>query len=171
MIDFAQQEMLPRLALLPCGNVLDGADETYKATLRRGAVKISTTTTLHPTDLSVFPHDPVLVDIGLRIDGIERRLADRPKPFHVVRMHPLQELFDRHLIVGKIANFLSACIERVYAVDRIVLPPPELGRVESKLQTCLARVQVLLRLLARVEILDHSYIAQVSARRIADDVH
>jgi hypothetical protein len=56
-------------------------------------------------------------------------------------------------------------------VTRVVLPPPELGCVERKLQPIFARLQVLLRLLSRVEILDHSYVAQQPTRPVANDVH
>ena len=47
-------------------------------------------------------------------------------------MHPLQELFDRQLILDIIANLLSARIPQEYAADRIVLPPTELGGVERR---------------------------------------
>jgi hypothetical protein len=48
-------------------------------------------------------------------------------------MYPLQELFNRQLILGIIANFLSAPIPQEYPADRIVLPPSQLGSVEGKL--------------------------------------
>jgi len=99
MIDFAHEEVLFFLALLAFGNVLDGADEAHDLSLGPGALTIGKPATLHPTDLAVSPPEPVLIRVGLRIGGIERRLADRPKPFHVVRMHPLHELFDRRLVL------------------------------------------------------------------------
>src|SRR5215467_15862124 len=89
MIDFAQQEVLPLLALPSFGNVLHNANETHEPALKSIALKIGTPTALDPTHLSVPPQYPVLIRVGLRISGIERRPADRPKPFNVVRMHPL----------------------------------------------------------------------------------
>src|SRR6266446_837300 len=100
----------------------------------------------------------------------ERRLASRPKPFRAVRMHPLLDLLDRRLVRGNIENLLRARIPREHAVARIVLPPPELGCVHGKLQTRLARLQGLLRLLARVNIQDHGCVAQRPAGPVADDV-
>jgi hypothetical protein len=53
------------LALFALGNVLDGADETDEPALRPRAIKISAPTTLDPTDLSVSPHESVLIPVGL----------------------------------------------------------------------------------------------------------
>src|SRR5262249_8780722 len=93
-------------------------------------------------------------------------LAGNLKPFHVVRMHSSS----RHLVSGNIENFLRARIPQERAVVWIVVPPAELGRVEGKLQTRVARVQGLLRLLARVNILNHGYVAQRAAGPVANDV-
>src|SRR5215831_10822561 len=104
------------------------------------------------------------------IDRMERRLKVRLNHFHIVRMHQLHNLFDSRLIVGKIENFLTARIPRDDTVERIILPRPELGRVESKLQTIFARQQVLLRLLACADILDHYCVAQWPAGPIANNI-
>jgi hypothetical protein len=72
---------------------------------------------------------------------------------------------------GKIENPLTASISRGHAAQGIILPPTELSRVEGKLHTIFARLQVLLSLLSCVEILDHGYVAQWPAGRVADDVH
>jgi hypothetical protein len=99
--------------------------------------------TLHPADLAVSSPNPVLmVDVRLLIGRSERRLAVRPKPFRVLRMHPLHEVLDRYFIGGDLENFLKARIPRANAANRIVLPPPELRCVESELQTVFARLQV-----------------------------
>src|SRR5258708_15983463 len=144
MIDFAHEEINLLLALLAFGSVLSGADEAREPSLTPGALEISKPMSLHPADLAVSPLNPVLMRVRLRIGGIERRLAVRPNPFRVVRMHPLHELLDRRLVSGKIENFLYARIHRDHAVERIVLPPPELGCVEGKLQTIFAVAQQIL---------------------------
>src|SRR5260370_17592338 len=88
MIDFAQEEMLLLLTRLAFGNILDGADEAQEPAATPGAFKIITPTALHPTDLAVAPPEPVLIRVGLRVGGIQRRLADHRKSFPVVRLHP-----------------------------------------------------------------------------------
>src|SRR5262245_16430959 len=148
MIDFAHEEVLFFLALLAFGNVLSGAAEAHSMALRPGARKISKPMPLYPANRTVPAPNPVLMGERLRIDGIERRLAVRPKPFRVVRMHPLHDLFDRCLVGGKIENFLCPRIHRDYVAERIVLPPSELGCVESELQAIFARLQVPLRRLS-----------------------
>jgi hypothetical protein len=70
-----------------------------------------------------------------------------------------------------IENVLAAGISRGHATQGIVLPPPELSRVEGKLHPIFARLQVLLSLLSCVDILDHGYGAQWPAGPVADDVY
>src|SRR5258708_27541258 len=105
----------------------DGADEGYGPSLAPVALEISKPQSLHPTDLAVCPPKPELGGGALRIDRIEGCLDGRQNLFHVVRIHPLHDLFDSRLILGKIENFLRARIPREHAVERIVLPRPELG--------------------------------------------
>src|SRR5258708_39267802 len=97
MIDFAHEEVLFFLALLAFGNVLDGADKAHDLSLGPGALAIGKPATLHPTDLAVSPPEPVLIRVGLRIGGIERRLSGLPKPFPVRPMHPLHQLLKSQL--------------------------------------------------------------------------
>src|SRR5262249_27361984 len=104
MIDFAHEEVFLFLALLAFGNVLNRPAEAHSPPLRPGALKISKSVSLHPADLAISPPDPELAHGALRIDGIERRLAIRPKPFRVVRMNPLHEVLDRYLISGQLEN-------------------------------------------------------------------
>src|SRR5258708_26533107 len=54
--------------------------------------------------------------------------------------------------------------------ERIVVPPPELGCIESELQAIFARPQLLLRLLAGANVHDHGHAAQGPAGLVADDV-
>ncbi len=110
MIDFAHEEVLLLLALLAFGDVLNRPAEAHGPALRSGAFEISKPQGLHPADLAVCPPDPELGGGALRIDGIERSLDGRQDLFEVVRMHPLHDLLDRRLILGKIDNFLSARI-------------------------------------------------------------
>jgi hypothetical protein len=93
---------------------------------------------LHPAERAVSPPNTVLIRVGLPIDGIDPPLAVRPKPFHVVRMHQLLDLLDRHLPGDNVENFVKSRIPRDHATARIVLPPPKLGCVETKLQTVFA---------------------------------
>ena len=99
---------------------------------------------LHPADLAITPPDPEFARGALRIGGIERRLAVRPKPLRVVRMHPLHEVLDQYLISGHVEDFLKARISRAHPPERIILPPPELGCVERKLQAIFALTQQIL---------------------------
>src|SRR6266478_1651454 len=110
MIDFAHEEVLLFLALLALGDVLDGAAETHGPALTPGALEIGEPKSLHPADRAVCPPQPELGGRPLRIDRIERCLDGRPNHFGVVRMHPLHDLFDRGLMLGKIENFLTAGI-------------------------------------------------------------
>src|SRR5262245_35216369 len=55
-------------------------------------------------------------------------------------------------------------------MERIVLPPPEPGCVESELQAIFASLQLLLYLLARGDILDHGHGAQRPAGLVAHDI-
>ena len=56
-------------------------------------------------------------------------------------MHPLLDLLDRRRVGGNVENFLGTRVPREHAVEWIVLPPPELGGVEGKLQTIFALAQ------------------------------
>src|SRR5258708_27469609 len=99
MIDFAHEEVLLFLALLAFGNVLSSATETHDPSLRPGTFKIREPMTLYPADRAVLPPNPeLMVDVRLRIGGIERRLAGRPKPLRILPMHPLHNLLHRYLI-------------------------------------------------------------------------
>src|SRR5260370_40553798 len=92
MIDFAHEEVFLFLALFAFGNVLGSATETHDPSLRLGTFKIREPMTLYPADRAVLPPNPeLMVDVRLRIGGIERRLAVRPKPLRIVRMHPLND--------------------------------------------------------------------------------
>src|SRR5258708_13388079 len=133
MIDFEEEEVLLFLTLLAFGNVLSSANETHDPSLRPGTFKIREPMTLYPADRAVLPPNPELtVDVRLRIGGIERRLAVRPKPLRIVRMHPLNDLNDRYLIGGKIENFLIPRIHPGYAAGGILIPPPPLGVVKNE---------------------------------------
>src|SRR5215468_2372801 len=136
--------MLLLLTFLAFGDVLDGAAKAHGPALRPCALKIGKSVSLHPADLSVTPPDPEFARGALRINGIERRLAVRPKPFRVVRMHPFQEVLDHDLIGGHVEDFLKARIPRAHPPEWIILPPPELGRIERKLQAILALTQQIL---------------------------
>src|SRR5215831_12493778 len=134
MIDFAHEEMLFFLALLAFGDVVNGAAEAHGPSLRAGSFKICERISLHRTDGTISPpHPEFMVNVRLRIGGIERRLASRPKPFHVVRMNPLHEVLDRYLITGHVENFFKARVPRAHVAEQIVLPPPKPGCVESEL--------------------------------------
>src|SRR5712692_7048989 len=148
MIDFAHEEVLLFLALLAFGNVLNRPAKARGPALRPGALKISKSITLRPADLAVSPPNPKLMGVRLRIGGIEGSLAIRREPCHVVRMHPLHEILDRYFVGSHIENFLKARIPRANAAERIVLPPPEPGCIESELQTVFARLQVVFRRLS-----------------------
>jgi hypothetical protein len=93
MVDLAHQQMHLLLALLALGNVLDGADDGGRGLLAPGVLEISKPMQLDPADLAVCQPNPVLDRVGLRHapltsdDGITRRLAGRPKPVQVGRMH------------------------------------------------------------------------------------
>src|SRR5262249_38750519 len=116
--------------------------------LMPGSLETSKPTHLNPADFAVSPLNPVLARAALRIDGIERCLDVCPKPFCIVRMHPLLDLLDRRLVPCTIENFFKAPIYRDQAVARLILPPPKQSCVKAKLQTILARPQSPLRLLA-----------------------
>src|SRR5258706_3880290 len=144
MIDFAHEEVFLFLALFAFGNVLSSATKTQDPSLRPDTFKIREPVTLYPADRAVLPPNPELVvDVRLRIGGIEGRLAVRPKPLRIVRIHPIHDLTDRYLIGGKIENFLSPRIHRDYAAVWIVLPPPELGCIKSELQAIFAHLQLI----------------------------
>src|SRR5215468_5700711 len=144
MIDLAHKEVLPFLALLAFGNVLSGTDHADSASLGRGILEIRKTVSLHTPDLAVSPLNPVLDRIRFRIGGIERYYDSRPNPFYVVGMHPFRELFDVRLVFGNVVYFLYASIRpQGHPVERIVLPPPELGCVEGQLQTMFAHLRLL----------------------------
>src|SRR5258708_23166150 len=98
MIDFAHEEVLLLLALLAFGNVLGGAAEAHGPALRPGALKIGKSVSLHPADLAITPPDPEFARGALRIGGVERRLAVRPKPLPVVPMHPPHEVLHPYLL-------------------------------------------------------------------------
>src|SRR5260221_658833 len=144
--------------------------EAHGPALGPGAFEIGEPQGLHPADLAVCPPEPELGGGALRIAGIERCLDGCQDLFHVVRMHPLHDLLDSRLTFGKVEDFLSARIPAEHAVARIVLPRPELGCVEGKLETVFTRFHVLLRSLARLEVLDHGHVAQWPAKRITDDI-
>src|SRR5258708_23476648 len=99
MIDVAHEEVLTFLALLAFCNIRSGADDASGPSLTPGAFEISTPMHLYPADLAASRMEPALDRVGLRVDGIERRLA-RPKPLRIVRIHPLHDLLDRHLVSG-----------------------------------------------------------------------
>ena len=171
MIDLAHEEVLPFFPLLAFCNISDGADEGSDPSLMPNALKISKSMSLYPADFTVLPLDPILMRVGFWIGGIERRLAARPKQFRIVRMHPLLDFFNRHRVGDDIENFLKAPIPRDHAVERIVLPPPEPGCTEGELESCPARPQSLLRLLARAKILRHDCVAQRPTELVTDSVH
>src|SRR5262249_23248260 len=150
------EEVLLFLARLALGNVRHGANDAHSLSLTPVALEISKPQGLHPADLATSPPEPKLGRGALRIGGIKPRPEGRRNAFRIVRMSPLHDLFKSHLIFGNAENFLRARIPGEYAAERIVLPPPEPSCVHGKLETRLARLQVLLRLLARVEILDDS---------------
>src|SRR5262249_41769923 len=110
MIDFAHEEVLLFLALLAFGDVLSGAGHAHGPSLPPVALEMTNPQSLHPTDLAVSPPEPELGGGTLWIDRIEGRRDGCPKPFHVVRMHRFQDLFDIRLILGEIENFLTARI-------------------------------------------------------------
>src|SRR5215467_4081791 len=130
MIDLAHEEVLPFLTLLAFCNVRDCAGEAHDPSLPANALEISKPMSLYPSDFTILPLDPVLMRVGFWIGGIEPRHAARPKQFHIVRMHPLVDLLNRHLVGDDIENFLKARIPRDHAVDRIILPRPEPGCIE-----------------------------------------
>src|SRR5262249_49328086 len=105
---FAHEEVFLLFALLAFGNVLNRPAEAHGPALRPGALKISKSVSLHPTDLAISPPDPELARGALRVGGIERRLAIRPNSFRIIRMHPPHEVLDRYLISGQVENLLKA---------------------------------------------------------------
>src|SRR5258708_17198452 len=141
--------MRPFRVIPACLNIRNGADDARGTSLTPGAFEISTRMHLYPADLAASRVEPALDRVGLRIDGIERRLA-RPKPLRIVRMHPPHDLLDRRLVSGNIEDFFKTRIPRDHAAARIVLPPPEQSGVEGKLQARLARVQVALAVAQQV---------------------
>ncbi len=90
---------------------------------------------------------PELGRVVLRVGGIDRRFDGRPNPFYVIRMHPPPELLDICPVFSNFEHLFQASIPPDDATDRIVLPPPEQGCVQGKLQTIFAVLQVLRRLL------------------------
>ena len=79
MIDLAHEEVLPFLALLAFGNVLDGADKVRGPPPTPGALEASKPTHLHPADFAVSPLNPVLAQGAMRIGGSMPRCP--PKTF------------------------------------------------------------------------------------------
>src|SRR5258708_21715046 len=156
MIDFAHEEVLLFLALLAFGNVLSSATETHDPSLRPGTFKIREPMTLYPADRAVLPPNPeLMVDVRLRIGGIERRLAVRPKPLRIVRMHPLNDLIDRYLIGGKIEKFLRPRSHPDYAAVGDLLPPPELGCIQKEVQALFSQLELISALLHPIFSLLH----------------
>src|SRR5258708_40263773 len=102
MTDLAHEEVLPFLALLAFGNVLDGADEARNPPLTPGTFETSKPTHLDPADFAASSLNSVLTRGALRIGGTERCFGVCPKTFRVVRRHSL--LYPPHppLIVGNI---------------------------------------------------------------------
>src|SRR5262249_50029240 len=125
----------------------------------------------YPADRPVPPPDAKLSRRPLRIEWIERCLQGCPNSLRVVRMDALQHLLDRRLMVGKIENFPTAHVSRDDVLEGIILPGPELGGIEGKLKAIFASFQVLLRLFAGVDILDHRHVAQRPSEIVADNVH
>ncbi len=56
-------------------------------------------------------------------------------------MPPPNELLDIGPVLGNAKHFLQSSIPPDETVERVVLPPPEMGCVEGKLQTIFARLQ------------------------------
>src|SRR5215475_14162648 len=134
MIDLAHQEMLFFLALLAFGDVLNGAAQAHGPSLRPSTLKICERISLHPADGPISPPNPeFMVNVRLRIGGVERRLAVCQKPFRVLRMHAIHEVLDRYFISGQVKNFFKARIPRTHVAERVVLPPPKPGCIESEL--------------------------------------
>src|SRR5258708_21029368 len=99
MIDFAHEEVFFFLALLAFGNVLSSATETHDPSLRPGTFKIREPMTLYPADRAVLPPNPeLMVDVRLRIGGIQRRLPVRPNTLPLFPRHALNDLLDPHPI-------------------------------------------------------------------------
>jgi hypothetical protein len=134
--------LLP-LALLAFGNILNGADIMHSMPPAPDALKISKSMDLYPTDLAA-PPKPMLKYGGI-LGSTERRFDKRPNHFDIVRMDQLHEIFDMHLVFGKIEYFLNASIPREYPMDSIVLERPKPGRIKGKLQAIFACLQGLLR--------------------------
>src|SRR5215468_2755150 len=112
MIDLTHQKVHLVLAFLAFGNIRNGPDDARGPSLELGALEISEPMHLHPPDLAVVPPEPELDCMRLRIRGIEGRVGGDPKPFRVIRMHPLVDLLDRRLVSRNTENLLSACIPR-----------------------------------------------------------
>jgi len=110
VIDLTHQKVHLLLALLAFGNVRNGADDARGPSLTPGALEISKPMQLYPADLAVFPPEPELDRVRLRIRGIERRVGSHPEPFRVIQMNPLVDLLDRRLVSSNTENFLRARI-------------------------------------------------------------
>src|SRR5260370_28445726 len=58
-------------------------------------------------------------------------------------MHPVHENLDSNFISDHCENFLKTRIPRANATNRVVLPPPELGSIESELKAIFAYLQLI----------------------------
>src|SRR5262249_18033671 len=135
------------------------------------ALEMSKSMSLHPADVAGAPLNPVLRCVGSWISRIQSRLERLPNPLRVVRMQPLRNyVFDGYIARRSVENLLRASVTRDHATKRIILPPPELGCVESQLQTLFAGAQRMLRSLALIDVLDHSEVAHGVAGFVADEV-
>jgi hypothetical protein len=143
MVDLAHEEAQPFLLLFAFGNILHGADDTHGSPPMSGTLEMNKSLHFHPADLGVSPLNPILMCGALRSGRMERCLAVRPKPFGVVWMHQLLQIFDRQHIRRNIENLSKTSIPRTHLGEHIVSPPPELGCVEGQLQTIFARLYLL----------------------------
>jgi len=97
MVDLAHEEAQPFLLLFAFGNILHGADDYSRLAADAGTLEKNKS--LHSTsDLGVSPLNPILMCGALGADGWSAGLAVRPKPFGVVWMHQLLQIFDRQNI-------------------------------------------------------------------------
>src|SRR5262249_31316238 len=121
----AHEEVQLFLTLFAFGNVRYCADEIHGSSTTPVALEIKSAQDFHPADLAVSPtDDPKLVSVRPRFSEIERCVKGGPNTFHIVRMHPMHELFGCGPIRGGPQDFFAAHIPGKDPAVRIALPCP-----------------------------------------------
>jgi hypothetical protein len=133
MIDLAHEDVQLFLAFFAFGDVRDGADNADGPSVMPVALKMNTAQGLYPPDLAVYGTEPELISRASRVGGIQHFVKSRPKSFHIIRMHPIDEFFGGSVIRRDAQDFFGARIPGKDPEERVVLPRPEPGCVKGML--------------------------------------